>query len=99
MKRDIPIYGFLIGALLPVLGAFIVYLILFRSQGFDLGGFLSRLWVSKDIAAKVITLSILINLLPFLIFTRKRMDYLARGVFIATALYAVLIVLLKFVWS
>jgi hypothetical protein len=41
---------------------------------------------------------LLINLIPFVYFNMKRLDYAMRGVFIATMLYALFIVLVKFVW-
>ena len=97
MKRNVPILGFFIGAIMPVIGMFIVYLILFHNSNF--GDFLKQLRHSHDIAAKVLSLSILLNILPFIYFTNKRLDLTARGILIATVLYAVLIILLKFVWN
>lgn len=96
MKRNLPIIGFIIGAVLPLAGMAIVYFILFREVPFD--RFLTYMKHDHRIAAKVLTLSILINLLPFLYFTRRRLDYTARGVLVATILYAVFIILLRFVW-
>jgi hypothetical protein len=43
-------------------------------------------------------LSLLANLVPFVWFTSKRLDFWARGVFIATMIYVLFIVLIKFVW-
>jgi len=96
MKSNNPVLGFIIGALTPVVGFFIVFLI-FR-DGQSLGGFLNWLMGSHQMLAKVMTLSVLANLAPFMIFTSKRMDYLGRGILSATIIYAVFIVLIKFVW-
>jgi len=96
MRRDTPVLGFLIGAVLPLIGFFIVYLIF--KQGESLTEFIRFRWPNHKAFAKIMTLSILINLIPFVIFNSKRLDYLARGVFIATMLYVVFIVLVMFVW-
>lgn len=97
MKRNVSALGFIIGLILPVIGFFIVYLILFHNLAF--GDFTKYLMHAHDKAAMVISLAIIINVAPFIYFTNKRLDLSARGVFIATMLYAVLIVLLRFVWS
>jgi amino acid permease len=97
MKRNVPIVGFIIGAILPLLGFFIVYLI-FKSTGQSLSSFINSYWVNNKTFAKLITLSILINLLPFVYFNSKRMDYASRGVFVSTMLYVVFVLLLMFVW-
>lgn len=96
MKRNVPVLGFFVGLLMPVLGFLVVYLILGRSQ--SLSGFVGSLMDSHNRAAMVLSLSILANILPFMYCTSKRLDYTARGILIATMLYAVVIVLLKFVW-
>jgi hypothetical protein len=96
MKINNPVLGFIIGALAPVLGFFIVFLI-FR-EGQTLGGFMNWLMGSHQMLAKVLTLSVLANLLPFMYMTSKRIDLAARGVLSATIIYAVFIVLIKFVW-
>jgi len=96
MKRNNAVFGLVIGLILPLAGVFIVYFILFRAFTFD--AYLNRLTADGQIAAKVLTLSILMNLLPFMLYTNRRLDRTGRGIFIGTMLYVVLIVLLKFVW-
>lgn len=96
MKRNIPILGFFIGLLCPLIGIFIVYLILFNNTTFS--SFLSEMTHNFDGAAKVLSLGLLINLAPFSYYTYNRLDLTARGILISTVLYAVLMVLLKFVW-
>lgn len=97
MKRNVPIFGFFIGLLLPVLGLFIVFLIL----GGDYSGisdFLRSIFNNGKVAALYLTLGLLINIAPFIYYTNKRLDLTARGILVATMLYAVLIVLIKYVW-
>lgn len=96
MKRNVPVLGFIIGLLLPVLGIVITYYILFHGTSFQ--DFLDAMKDRHDIAAKVLTLGLIINLLPFIFYTSRRLDLTARGILVATVLYGVLIILLKYVW-
>ena len=96
MKRNVSILGFIIGVLAPILGILIVYLVKFRMESLE--SFTSLLIRNNDLAAKLFSLSILANIIPFIYYTNRRLDLTARGILIATMLYAVLIVLLKFVW-
>jgi len=96
MKRNVPILGFVIGLILPALGVFIMFLLWGHGEGF--GEFLSSLTRLRGMASKVLTLSLLINLIPFVYCTSKRIDLTARGIFIATMLYALVVVFIKFIW-
>lgn len=96
MKRNVSLLGLIIGLLMPILGIFIVYLVMSRGSSFE--SFFNTLKHNFDTAALVLSLSILINIIPFIYYTNRRLDLTARGILIATMLYAVFIVLLKFVW-
>lgn len=96
MKFDVPLVGFVIGLLCPVVGFFIMYLAWGNHEG--VGTFISHMFHMKGMASKVLTLSLLANLVPFLYTTTKRYDYAMRGIVIATMLYALFIFLIKFVW-
>jgi hypothetical protein len=96
MRRDVPIVGFLIGLFLPMVGFYIMYLAWGNHEG--IGTFISNMTHLRGMASKVMTLSLLINLIPFLYCTTKRLDYTMRGIVIATMLYALFIILIKFVW-
>ena len=96
MRRDVPITGFVIGLLLPLLGFAIMFLL--WSHGLKFSEFTRILSKNHKEFAKVLTMSLLINLLPFVYCNTKRLDYIMRGIVVATMLYAVLIVLIMFVW-
>ncbi len=96
MKRNVSFLGLVLGLLLPLVGIFIVYLVMSRGSSFST--FLNTMKTDFDAAALILSLSILINIIPFIYYTNRRLDLTARGILIATMLYAVLIVLLKFVW-
>lgn len=96
IMRNKPLFGFLIGILLPLLGFVIMYIM--WGNGLSFGRFLSVLKENNKSFGKVLTMSVLVNLIPFVYFNVKRRDYAMNGVVIATMLYAVLIVLIMFVW-
>ncbi len=81
---------------MPVVGLFVTYGIWFRAYSLD--GYFNSLFASSTIASKIIALSVLINVLPFIFFTNRRLDLTGRGIVIATMLYGVLFLMLKFVW-
>ena len=96
MKRNVPFIGFLIGILLPGLG----FLIMSKlwGHGMSLASFVGIMKTNHQAYSKVLTMSLLINLVPFLYFKTKRLDYSMNGVVVATMLYAVYIVMVMFVW-
>lgn len=96
MKRNVSLLGLIIGLIVPMAGMLIMYLVKFGNQSFDT--FIRVLTHNFDTAALVLSFSILANIIPFIYYTNRRLDLTARGILIATVLYAVLIVLLKFVW-
>lgn len=96
MKRNIPVLGLIIGIIFPMLGMCVMYLVKFTGTPFS--DFLHTMMANHKVAAMVLSLSLLANAIPFIYYTNKRLDLTARGILIATMLYAVLIVLLKFVW-
>lgn len=96
MKRDVAVLGFIIGFIMPLLGMVVIFLIKFSGESFS--GFLEALFNNKKVAATVISLSALANIIPFIYYTNRRLDLTAKGILIATMLYGVLFILLKFVW-
>lgn len=96
MKRNVSILGFIIGLLAPLLGVLIMYLVKFRAD--SVNTFIQKLVHNTDAAASVLSLSVLVNIIPFIYYTNRRLDLTARGILIATLLYGVVFILLKFVW-
>ena len=96
MQRNVPVLGLIIGIIFPMLGMLVMYLIKFTGTPF--GEFIDAMVNNHKVAAMVLSLSLLANAIPFIYYTNKRLDLTARGILRATMLYAVLIVLLKFVW-
>ena len=84
----------IIGLIMPLFGILVMYFLKFQGQSLDT--FFHVLLREHDVTAKVLSLSIIANIIPFIFYTNKRLDLTATGVLIATVLYAVLIVLFKF---
>jgi hypothetical protein len=96
MKRNLAIFGLFLGLVFPILGLLTMYLIKFSSV--PLNVFFQNLISDPKVAGGILSLSLIANLIPFMYYTNKRLDLTAKGVLIATMLYAVVIILLKFVW-
>jgi hypothetical protein len=95
MRLNQPIVGLFIGLIMPLFGFIVVYFVMGRGMSFN--SFSEHLQVSNDALSKVISLSVLANLLPFLYFNRRRLDQGVKGIVIATMLYAVAFLYVKFV--
>ena len=94
MNRNIPILGALLGIIVPFLGVLLIYMVKFSSE--TLSSFLHILFQQPKVGSMVLSLALIANLIPFFYFTNRRLDNTARGVLVATMLYAVLIVIMRF---
>ena len=70
-----------------------------RFKGVEFGEYIISLFSNGKLGSMVLSLSALLNIIPFLYYTNKRLDLTARGIMVATMLYFVLFVLIKFVWN
>lgn len=81
---------------MPLIGLLAVYFVKFNNV--SLSYYYDVLYSNRKVASMAFTLAILLNLIPFLYCTNKRYDYTARGILIATIMYALFIILIKYVW-
>jgi hypothetical protein len=91
-KNSVPL-GALLGAIGPVAGFWIYYILKYRS--FNPSSLLDKV-IELRMTSAVLSLSLLTNLGIFFLFIYFRQDYSARGVLLATILYAITGFLLKF---
>lgn len=94
MNRNVPLLGFIIGLIFPILGLVIVNYTLLHGE--TMQAFMHTMLAMHDVASKVVSLSLLTNLIPFVYYTSKRLDHTAKGIFVITMVYVVIAVLLKF---
>lgn len=83
--QDTKISGFIIGVLAPFLGFFIYYLMRFRL--FTIKEFWHVLIMQRSLLSGIISISLLMNVLVFTLCLNKRKDNTAIGVFIASCIY------------
>ena len=85
--------GLALGILAPVLTMLIIYLIQFTDYGLQE---LVDMLVSKKIFTKIVSLCVIPNLALFFFFLNKNYFYSARGILMATVLFALFVFITKF---
>lgn len=87
--------GLVIGLFSPSFPLFIFYLIKYAHLSF--GDFFSKILMGYNILTPVISLCVIVNLLVFFIFFWTNRNYSARGVLLATFMYAGYVVYQKYI--
>ena len=91
IKKEIAL-GFLIGIIANLAGMFL-YISLIMQKDFEkVLGQASE----EGVLGSIIALGAILNFLPFFVFIKKKQDYRARGVLMATILSALVILMTKF---
>ncbi|MFV0564973.1 MAG: hypothetical protein ACK5NB_03970 [Flavobacteriaceae bacterium] len=85
MKKDIVI-GFIIGTIANTIGLLLVAALLGKGDNVFA---VIKAAADQGFLGKLISLGAILNLIAFFIFIKKRQDYKARGVLLATALIAI----------
>lgn len=93
LKKDHLRLGLILGFLSPVLGFFIYYQVKFRLFSFQ--EFLQIIRTQPSLLTGIISLSLIANAIVFTIYINRQKDQTARGVFIATCIYALVALLFK----
>jgi len=91
IKKEVAI-GILVGFLATAIG-FFFYTQFFFNYKFDV---MVKLIKEQHLLGNILGYSVLPNLLAFFVFIKKKQDYRARGVLIATFLVAITILISKF---
>lgn len=92
-KKDNFRLGLAIGLLGPLLGLTIVYFVKFSS--FTVIEFLEFFMQNNRILTSLLSLSLLANGLFFTLYINTRRDSTAKGIFIMTLIYGIVILVLK----
>lgn len=99
---DSALLGLIIGIVFPCLAVIVLYFLQYRD--FSFGRYIG-MFVQFDSpyqmeqASKLVSLSMISNLIPFYYFLNKKCYLSTRGILLATMLSFVLIILYKFVWQ
>lgn len=92
IKKDI-IIGVLVGLLANTLGVFIATLFFGNGDSFIP---VIKAAIAEGFIGKLISLGAILNLIVFFIFIKKKQDYRARGVLLATVFIAIFTFVIKF---
>ena len=92
-KFDAPLVGLLFGLIVPLIGLVIFYKFNFKTLDFsEFINFVNR----KDMMPQLLSLSVVANLGVFFIFIWKKFYFSARGVIMATFIYTIIVLILKY---
>jgi hypothetical protein len=93
-KYDRIVTGWLIGILLPLIIFLITYQVKYSEMEFSV--FVQNMWEMK-ILMKLLSICVFPNLGIFFIFYRMKYDMAARGVIMATFMYAFMVLIAKLI--
>ena len=92
MKKDI-ISGAIIGLIANAIGVYL-YIMAFSDYSVDVT---IQKSMDEGYFGKIVTLGAILNLIAFFIFIKKKQDYRARGVLLATVIIAIAVMIRKFI--
>ncbi len=94
LKLDKLPFGIVLGALAPILGLVIYYLL--KAPSISFGEFIEYFFRTKAMLTAVGSLSLIANIILFTLFINARRDKTAIGIFIMTLMYGLMILYAKF---
>lgn len=97
LKKDNLRLGIALGILAPVIGMLLYYLLAFYSRNVGLAEFLGYLKTYKSLLTAVSSISLVANAVLFTIYINSRKDKTAKGVFLATLIYGITVLLIKLI--
>ncbi len=95
LKRDNIRFGLLLGFLGPLLGMLVYYFLAFFSHNVSFVEFLGYLRQYKTLLTAVSSISLIANAVLFTVYVNARKDQTIKGIFIATLIYGIGVLLLK----
>lgn len=96
-KKDNLKLGALMGFTAPILGLIIFYYVKYYSLNVTFMEFLGYLKEYKALLTAVSSLSLLANAVLFTIYVNSHKDNTAKGIFLATVIYGITVLLIKVV--
>jgi hypothetical protein len=95
LKADNTPLGLALGILAPVAGFFLYYLVRFYPHHLGFYQYLLLFRQNHQLIPAVMSISVLANAVIFFLYTQYKKDLTAKGILVATLLYALVVVLLK----
>ena len=97
LKKNTVQFGILLGFTAPVLGLVIYYFITFYTRNVGFMEFLGYLRQYKTLLTGVSSIALVANAVLFTFYINSRRDDTAKGIFVATVIYGVAILLIKMI--
>jgi hypothetical protein len=97
LKKDSLQLGLILGFLAPLLGLVLYYLIVFMPRHVSFSEYLVYLKQLKSLLTGVSSISLIANAILFTIYINSRRDKTAKGIFVSTLIYGVVVLLIKLV--
>ncbi|MDX1938390.1 MAG: hypothetical protein SFU21_14815 [Flavihumibacter sp.] len=97
LKKDDIKLGLVLGLLTPLLGLIIYYFVAFYSRNVQFIEFLGYLKQYKSLLTAVSSISLVANAVLFTFYVNARKDKTLRGIFIATVIYCIAVLVIKLV--
>jgi hypothetical protein len=95
LKKDNLQLGIILGFLAPVLGLVIYYFVVLQQLNVTFMGFLTLMKENKSLLTGVSSISLMANAVLFTIYINNRRDRTAKGIFLATLIYGIGVLLVK----
>jgi arginine/ornithine N-succinyltransferase beta subunit len=95
IKKDSLLFGIIIGLLGPLVGMLGFYY--YRFHRLTIMEFIQYLGIEQRLITNMVSFSLLANAVIFTLYINNHIDKTAKGVFISTCIYAILVLVLK-VW-
>ncbi len=97
LNRDNLRLGIVLGFVAPVLGVILYYFFAFYTRKVGFMEFLGYLKEYKTLLTGVSSISLVANAVVFTIFINSHKDKTAKGVFLATIVYGIAVLLIKMI--
>jgi hypothetical protein len=95
LRKDNIQLGLILGFLAPVLGMVIYYFIAFYTRNVGFMEFLGYLKQYKSLLTAVSSISLVANAVLFTFYVNARKDKTIKGIFLATLIYGVTVLMIK----
>ena len=95
LKKDNLQLGIALGFIAPALGILVHYALVFMPRHVSFSEYLSYLVQLKSLLTGVSSLALVANAVLFTVYINSRRDKTAKGIFVATLIYGVAVLLLK----
>ncbi|WP_290792514.1 hypothetical protein [Flavihumibacter sp. UBA7668] len=97
LKKDSLQLGILLGFIAPLIGILLYYLIVFMPRHVSFSEYLKYLSQLKSLLTGVSSISLIANAILFTVYINSRRDKTAKGIFVSTLIYGVLVLLVKLI--